>query len=219
MANLEPLVLDWERVGSVRVKVEKGTLRFRFGTTAAKKNLNFVAGDKRSGPPWFPGKPEFWPADYTAQAGDPDKESFIMPLERAMDCFGFWYAPLEEEDLVGFSLSKERTRIAQFWGGYKMPKGDGTMHPPMNLIGPPRHMPYVAITLLDRQMRPLKDEEGREIVIRPREFFNFDDMSQYEEDPAAVASQVSFLEGLSRDELEALRELVKERQSRRAKTA
>ena len=215
---MQPLNVDWERVGSVRVKIEKGSLRFRFGTTEAKKNLNFVAGDKRTGPPYIPGKPIFWPADYAAQAGDPEKETFIMPLERAMDCFGFWHAPLEEEELVGFTLSRERARIAQFWGGFKMPKGDGTMNPPMNLIGPPVHMPHVAITLLDRQMRPLKDEDGNEIVIRPREFFEFDNMAQYDAEPeTSHSAAAAFVAGLSQDELDELRDMLKARRTRNVK--
>ena len=217
---MQPLNLDWERVGSVRVKIEKGSLRFRFGTSEAKKNLNFIAGDKRSGPPYFPGKPIFWPSDYAAQAGDPERETFIMPLERAMDCFGFWYAPLEEEDLVGFTLSRERARVAAFWGGYKMPKGDGSMHPPMNLIGPPVHMPHVSITLLDRQMRPLKDEDGREIVVRPREFFEFDNPAQYEGEPEnELATAAAFMAGLTRDEMDDLREMLKSRRKTNAKVS
>ena len=211
---MEPLNLDWERVGSVRVKIEKGSLRFRFGTTDAKKNLNFNPHDKKSGPPYIPGKPIFWPSDYTARAGDPDRETFIMPTDRAMDCFGWWNAPLEEEDLVGFTLTRERSRIAQFWGGYKMPKGDGTMNPPMNLLGPPVHMPHVAITLLDRQMRPLKDEEGNEIVIRPREFYDFDNRANYDAEPTPASLETSdFLDGLSREERDDLREFLKSRRS------
>jgi hypothetical protein len=213
---MEPMSCDWELVGSVRVKVERGSLRFRFGTTDARKNLNFNAHDKKSGPPWWPGKPIFWPADYTAQAGDPERETFIMPLQIAFDCFGWWNAPLEEDGLTGFTLTQERARVAAFWGGYRMPKGDGTMHPPMNRLGPPIHMPHVAITLLDRQMRPLKDENGQEYVIRPREFYDFDNMSQYDEDPNATpAAQASLIEGLTSDELGFLRDLVKEMRAKR----
>ena len=214
---MEPLIVDWERVGSVRVTVTKGTLRFRFGTSDARKNVNFNANDRKSGPPWFPGKPTFWPADYVAQSGNPDKESFIMPLDIARDVFGWWNAPLEEEDIVGHTLSAERSRVAAFWGGYQMPRGDGTMHPPMNRIGPPIHMPHVGITLLDRQMNPLKDEFNVLYPpIRPRAFFEFDDLQQYDADPnASPAAVASAFDGLSSEELGFLRDLVKDMRAKK----
>ena len=97
----------------------------------------------------------------------------------AFQAFGFFMAPLEETDgLVGYTFSKERERIALFWGWYKMPPGDGTQHPPMNRLGPPE-VPHVALRPLNANGNPLKID-GEEVVIRPRDFYDFDNMNNYD---------------------------------------
>jgi hypothetical protein len=208
--------IDWSQVEFMRVTLEKpwrgsGGLRFRCGNSAARKNLNFNAHDRKSRP-YDPGQPIMFPRDKAVQVG----ESFIMPANTtrtmqtrngedvldptahpAMTAFGWFGAPSEEGDVVGFTLSTERERICAFWGGYKLGPGDGTMHPPQVRIGPP-DMPHVLLTPLDINQQPF-EVDGKPLTIRPREFFYFDDPSQYtaqperEAAPAGASSEVAEL--------------------------
>lgn len=210
---MQPIVaVDWETVQFMRVTLEKsfgrsGGLRFRLGTTPARRNLTYDAKDRTS-KTHFPGAPIMYPADAPAEA-DSDHASFIMPASMsatimardpeghpvaipdptahaAFQAFGFFMAPLEETDgLVGFTLSKERERVAMFWNWYRMPPGDGTQHPPMNRLGPP-NMPHVALRPLNQSGNPIKID-GEEVVIRPREFFDFDNMDNYDTQYAGEA--------------------------------
>ncbi len=209
------LAVDWSKVSYVRVTLESGSnLRFRYGTTEAKKNMTYNAHDTSSGPPVWPGQPIMYPEDGPASKGD----SFTMPLEAAGQVFGHWWAPLEvpKGGLEGFTLQGERERIAMFWGWYKLPKGDGTMHPPMNRLGPP-NIPHVAITPLDRNFKPIK-LEGEEVVIRPREFFDLDNPQMYDEDPNANKNSdvAAMLQGFTADEIDGLRELLKVKSGKKA---
>lgn len=151
----------------------KGTLQIRYGTSPATKNLNYDARRPAAGPVYWPGKPIMYPSDEPAVAGDPEKNSFIMPLLAAKQVFGDWDAPLEEalDGIPGHTLAAERERVSQVWYGYKICDGDGTMHPPVIRIGLPA-VPFVAIYPLDSRNRAMK-LDGKEIVIRPWELFDF----------------------------------------------
>lgn len=217
IAKMQPVqIVDWEKVEFVRVTLEKpykgGGLRWRHGTTDAKRNLNYNAHDPSSGPVFWPGANIMYPEDQPALAGNPDRDTFLMPLQAAMDCFGHFYAPLEvqKNGLIGLTLSEERTRVAAKWSWYKMPPGDGTMHPPMSRVGPP-DIPDVALRPLSKtRMQPLK-HDGEEIVIRPRDFFDFDNPAMYEKiaGKSGDADVAAMLSGFTSDEIDVLRELVK----------
>ena len=211
--------VDWENVEFVRVTLETahkdGGLRWRQGTSNAKRNTNYNAHDPSSGPPYWPGTPTMYPEDAPAIAGDPLRNSFIMPAQAAYTAFGYFYAPREvpRGGIDGFTIGAERTRVASFWSWYKMPSGDGTMHPPMNRIGPP-DVPDVSITPLSKNMTPLKDEQGDPVSLRVREFWQLDEMSQYDvpnqaASPAATAGLAKMLEGFTQDEVEGLRDLLR----------
>lgn len=232
--KMQPLTaVDWEKVEFFQCTLEKpyqgGPLRFRLGTADPKENLNHDPRNKRSGPKFFPGKPLMWPEDEPAVAGDPARDNWIMPAsitatirtrgaevvgdpvrQVGYQAFGYFMAPLTDEDgLSGFTQSAERVRVASFWNWFKMPPGDGTLRPPMNRVGPPA-VPAVAIKLMDRNMKPIK-VEGSEVIIRPREFYNFDDMSQYDThlDTSPKDDLVTALRGFSTEEIEGLRALLK----------
>lgn len=234
---LTPIDLDWGKVRMFRVKLEEpfgaskdGSLRFRLGTTEAKQNLSYNAQDKKTGSPFIPGRPMFYPDENPCKVG----ESFLMPADMSamsmyrrlegriqpgpdsrahagFTAFGFFFAPLEEDnDTPGFTIGSERSRVCAFWNYYRMVKGDGTLHPPMTRIGPP-NMPKVSITLLDRNMSEI---EG--IVIRPFEFWAFDDTAQYDDDPHGKDDVATILAGLTKDELDTLRELARTAKMKRA---
>lgn len=212
--------LDWESVKFVNVRVLKGKLRFRCGTTMPIRNMDFDARrpqGHRDSKKFFPGNPVMWPSkDGFAEAGTPT-ENFIMPADisrmmgvksqegmgylpdpnayPAFIAFGFFMAPVEEGLLPGFTLAAERERIATFWGGYKYPKGDGNMMPPMTRIGPPS-VPHVELTLLDAMQQPIM-VDGEPVVINPRAFFNFDDPSYYEAAP--ISAESTELDALRRE--------------------
>lgn len=203
IAPMQPVVdVNWDKVQSVRVTLEApykhgkaGKLRFRLGTTEPRKNLAFDADDDSSGPPYWPGEPVMFPEDDAAGVGD----SWIMPARDAMTAFGHWYAPREvpKRGIIGFTLSIERERVAAFWNWYKMPPGDGTMHPPMNRLAAP-DIPNVSIRPLNRNFQPLKDKDGKEIVINPRDFYDFDNPVQYDALPATAAAAVTIEELMGR---------------------
>ncbi|MFZ1075389.1 MAG: hypothetical protein WAN50_03390 [Minisyncoccia bacterium] len=213
---MEPLLaVDWEKVSHVRVTLEKptrsGGLRWRQGTSEAKKNLSYNAHDPDSGGPYWPGAPIMYPEDAPAIAGDPDRDSFIMPVEACFTAFGYFYAPktVPRNGIVGFTQTEERNRVAAFWHWFKMPPGDGTMNPPMNRIAAP-DVPHVAIRPLSKSMLPVKDEAGNEIVIRPFEFWKFDDAALYDALPAAKEHEVAqMLSGFTAEEIDAIRDLVR----------
>lgn len=236
ISPMEPLVgVDWSKVGHVKVTLEKpfkgSGLRWRQGTTSPQRNLNFNAMDKKSGPVYWPGVPIMYPEAAPAIAGDAERDSFIMSadisaqmmarreegrmgtapnpmLQAAFIAFGYFMAPLSDEDgIVGFTQSTERSRVAAFWYWYKMPKGDGTMTPPMNRIGSP-DIPQVALRPLNKNLQPVK-VKGEEVVIRPHQFWRFDDPSMYDEDPSKTADVASMLSGFTAEEIEGLRALVK----------
>lgn len=226
---MQPLLgIDWDKVGFMKVTLEKpyknGGLRWRCGTTDAKRNINYNANDQTSGLPYHPGVPIMYPDDAPAIAGDLTRDSFVMPLLAALDCFGYFYAPLEvpRGGLAGFTITEERSRVAARWHWFKMPPGDGTMMPPMNRLASP-DIPAVALRPLTKTMQPLL-VDGAEVVIRPREFFDFDDPRQYEQwDGKAAgtnADVAQMLQGFTQDEIDALREIVKARvASAKAKTS
>lgn len=239
---LKPITnVDWMRVEYVRVKLLKphgkgGGLRFRVGTQPPIRNADFDP-KKRGSLPFFPGVPIMYPEDRPVIAGT-ENDSFVMPASMsksiwaktdqgratlpdpdhhaAFTAFGFFMAPLEEVDLPGFTIRQERERIAQFWGGYRYPKGNGDMVPTMTRIGPPE-IPHVELTLLDRNQRPIK-VGGQEAKIYPREFFMFDDPSFYgAEDKDRELSGALGIEGLTREELDVVRELVRVRRGKGSK--
>ena len=212
---MKPLVaVDWEKVEMVRVTLEKpygraGGLRWRQGTTSAKKNLSYNAHDPESGGPHHPGVPIMWPEDAPAIANT-ETDSFLMPLQAAMTAFGHFYAPVTEpkNGVTGFTQGAERTRVAAMWAWYKMPPGDGTMNPPMHRIAAPA-VPHVAIRPLNRNMIPMKDTDGAEIVIRPFEFWRFDDPTLYDVLPETEARMQQKDENAElRAEIAQLRKLV-----------
>lgn len=218
--------LDWSKVSHISVTLEQpymgGGLRWRQGTTDAKKNLSYNAHDDTSGPPFWPGSPIMYPEDEPAVAGDPDRDSFIMPAEACFIAFGFPFAPQEvpRKGLIGFTVSIERERVALMWKYYKMPPGDGTMHPPMNRLGPPQ-VPHVALRPLDKRMKPIV-VDGEEVVWRPREFYDFDNMQNYDvagaghdfEDDKNRHEVAAMLQGFTQEEIEGLRELLKARRGK-----
>lgn len=234
---MEPLTkIDWDKVGHIKVTLEKpfknGGLRWRQGTTSPQRNLNFNANDKKSGPVYWPGVPIMYPEAAPAVAGDPERDSFIMSadmsaqmmarreegrmgpapnptMQAAFIAFGYFMAPLTDEDgIVGFTQSSERTRVAAFWNWFKMPPGDGTMNPPMNRIAAP-DIPQVALRPLNKNLQPLKIK-GEEVVIRPFQFWKFDDATMYDAVSGQVPADVSsMLSGFTLEEIEGLRELVK----------
>lgn len=154
-------------------KKPQGSLQIRFGTSNATKNLNYDARVPSKGPVYWPGKPIMYPEDGPAVAGDPERNSFIMPLLAAKQVFGDWDAPEEDtpQGIPGHTRSVERERVAQVWFGYKIKDGDGTMHPPIVRIGLPA-VPFVAIYPLDSRNRTMK-VDGKEVVIRPWDVFDF----------------------------------------------
>lgn len=234
---MKPLTaIDWTKVKLARVTLEKpykgGGLRFRHGTTDAKKNLSYKANDPDSGDPYIPGAPVMYPEDMPAIAGNVERDSWLMTADidattvtrreggrmgpggdttghALFLAFGFFMAPLvtARGAAPGFTISDERTRVAAFWGWYKMPKGDGTMMPPMNRIAAP-DVPHVAIRPLDRNMQPLKDANGDEVVIRPFEFWRFDDKSMYDELPETEQTAAQSENASLRAELAELRALI-----------
>lgn len=215
--------MDRSEVTTVKVVLEKpwvygrpkGTLRIRLGTTAATKNLNYDARKPSLGPPYWPGKPILFPGDEPAVAGDAQRDSFVMPIEDAKQAFGDWDAPIDEapDGIPGHTRNAERERVAAFWYGYKICDGDGTMHPPMWRIGAPA-VPHVAIYLLDSRNRTMK-EDGKEIVIRPWDLFNFD--AFLDTLPASEEQINTVLGELDADELADLKELLKERRGKKEK--
>jgi hypothetical protein len=240
-APMQPIVaVDWEKIDHVRITLEKpfgknGGLRWRQGTTDARKNLNYNAQDKKSGPPYWPGNPVMFPEDGPAIVGT-ESESFLMPAslstmlstrngETAPDprahsafvAFGFFMAPLTDEDgLVGFTQTTERTRLAAFWNGYKRPPDSKERLPSlqaadMRMVGPPP-IPHVALRPLTKNFTPLQID-GEEVVIRPFEFWRFDDASLYHgfDELPEIEETTRMIEGLTTDELDALRGLLKTR--------
>lgn len=209
--------MDRSEVTSVKVVLEKpwlygkpkGTLQIRLGTSKATKNLNFDARRPSMGPPYWPGKPVLFPSDEPAVAGDAQRNSFVMPIEDAKQAFGDWDAPIDEapDGIPGHTRTAERERVAAFWFGYKLCDGDGSMHPPMYRIGVPA-VPQVAIYLLDSRGRTLK-EDGKEVVIRPWELFDF--AAVLDAVPIDEQSVNSLIGELSADEVNELKEILKER--------
>ncbi len=224
--------VDWEKVEHFEVTLNKpwprskdGALQFRLGTTDARRNLNFNAHDRRSGPVYYPGKPVFWPDDAPCKVG----ESFTMPAsstatillrsgvaapdpvrQAGFMAFGFFNAPVTDDDgVTGYTIGSERTRIASFWGWFKMPtKGDGTLNPPMVMKGPPE-VPHVTIKLLDRNLRPVL-VDGAPVEIDVRDFWDFDNPGYYDLDPVTESDQATaFVQGLTHDEIEKLRVFLK----------
>jgi hypothetical protein len=225
--------VDWDEVDFIRCTLEspygKGGLRFRLGTKDAKRNLSWEAGrEEVTGPQYHPGAPIMFPEDKPAVPGD----SWLMAASiSAMTqgrngqpipdgarhagfvAFGFFMAPLlATPRIVGFTQSTERERIAAFWHQFKYPSNRATANEKkilMARIASP-DVPDVSVRPLDRQMQPVKDAAGNEVVIRVREFWNFNDPSQYEvlEDaPPALAPQSEIakaLEGLSVEDIRAL---------------
>ncbi len=239
---MEPIIIvDWDRVTHVRVTLEEawrgGGLRWRQGTTEPRQNFSFNPHDPDSDGPWYSGMPIMYPESGPAIAGDPERDSFIMPANvaariqsrsgeiipdvrqhAAFIAFGYFMAPLTEgkRGVVGFTQSNERPRIASFWHWYEMPNiPDDRKN--MSRIGPPA-VPKVAIRPLNQSMLPLK-HEGEEIVIRPFSFWKFDDAALYEPIPpghipprkVGSPSSASLLESLAPEEIEALREMLKGR--------
>lgn len=212
-------IIDWEKVDFVKITLEKpyknGGLRWRSGTSNPKRNLGFNASDPTTGKPYHPGVPIMYPEDAPAIAGDAERESFLMPIQAANDNFGHFHAPLETagNGIIGFTITEERTRVAARWHWFKMPPGDGTMHPPMNRIAAP-DVPQVAIRPLTKTMQPMKIN-GEEVVIRPREFFDFDAPNQYEQwdgkAAGANADVAMALQGFTQDEIDVIRDIVKAR--------
>lgn len=213
-----------------------GGLRWRQGTTEPRRNLSFNPHDPDDEGPWFPGVPIMYPDESPAIAGDPERDSFFMPANinahvqgkkskeilpdvrqhAAFIAFGYFMAPKSEpkNGVVGFTQGNERPRLAQFWHGYELPN---IATDPRNTsrIGPPA-MPRVAIRPLTQAMLPMK-YEGEEIVIRPYSFWQFDDPLMYDPIPdghkargfVKVPEATGFLAGLTQDEMEALREMLK----------
>jgi len=213
-----------------------GGLRWRQGTTEPRRNLSFNPHDPDDEGPWFPGVPIMYPDDAPAIFGDPERDSFFMPANinahlqgkkskeilpdvrqhAAFIAFGYFMAPRVEpkNGIVGWTQANERPRLAQFWHGYDLPN---VAADPRNTsrIGPPQ-MPKVALRPLNQAMMPIK-YEGEEIVIRPYSFWQFDDSQLY--DPIPEGHRVrgaakdpgvpAFLNGLTQDEMEALREMLK----------
>src|SRR5271156_322409 len=200
IAPMQPLVaVDWDRVAFMRVTLEEpwkgGGLRWRQGTTEPRQNLSFDASSRgKSGPRFWPGAPIMYPEDAPAIAGDPERASFIMPANMnarvtsrrgemvpdvrqhsAFIAFGYFMAPLTDDDgIVGWTQSNERPRVAAFWHGYEFPVTPDPTHYSLLRVGPPE-MPKVSLRPLTTSMVPLKDAEGKEIVIYPHSFWNFDD--------------------------------------------
>lgn len=196
----------WDQVEFVRVTLEQptrrgGGLRFRCGTRAAIKNANFNPRDPRNNRTHIPGAPIMYPPDAPAVVGT-ESASFIMPAsssrmmyvrdseghpaamldpeaQAAWIAFGYFAAPLQEGTVSAFTLSSERERVAMFWGDFKYPQpASGAKFPPTTRVAPP-DVPAVALTLLDGSMRPIL-VDGAEVVIRPREFWDFDNMTMYD---------------------------------------
>jgi hypothetical protein len=244
---MQPLVaVDWERVTHMRVTLEKpwkgGGLRWRQGTTEPRQNLSFDAHSRgKSGPRFWPGAPIMYPDDAPAIAGDPARDSFIMPANisarvtsrrgemvpdvrqhAAFIAFGYFMAPLTDDDgIVGFTQSNERPRVASFWHGYEFPVMPDPTKYSLLRIGPPE-MPHVALRPLTSSMLPIK-VDGEEVVIRPHMFWQFDDPTMFDPlppeamrvaDARAKAKAPAALEGLTADELEEIRAFVKARKSR-----
>jgi hypothetical protein len=236
---MEPvLIVDWDKVTHVRVTLEEpwlgGGLRWRQGTTEPRQNASFNAHDPDNEGPWYPGVPIMYPEDAPAIAGDPERDSFIMPgninarvqsrkgeiipdvrQHAAFIAFGYFMAPLTEgkRGVIGFTQSNERPRLAQFWHGFELPNVRDDSRA-TNRIGPP-HIPKVALRPLTQAMMPLK-YEGQEIVIRPYSFWKFDDPMLYDPIPEGhmvrgvkKADAAEYISGLTQDEMEALREMLK----------
>jgi hypothetical protein len=224
--------VDWDEVDFVHCTLEApwlgGGLRFRLGTKDAKRNLDYNPNDRKNRNPYFPGTPIMYPEAAPAVAGTPSA-SWIMPASRSsmtvgrngqpipngaahsgFVAFGYFMAPVEEEDgLVGFTLGHERTRVAQFWAGYKFPsdkENKGRTGAQMNRIAAP-DVPDVTVRPLSKQMQPIT-VDGVEVAIRVREFWNFNDPAQYDtpELPQLPASNgvADLLQGLTAEELKHL---------------
>lgn len=241
--------IDWEAVDFIHCTLESpykgGGLRFRLGSKDARKNMDFVAGQRKTGDPYIPGTPVMYPEAVPAIAGDPQRNTWIMPAsvtamamtrkgETVPDgsrhagfvAFGFFYAPLvEDPSIVGFTQNTERGRVATFWNGFKFASdrsNKGKSHPEMSHIGPP-DVPDVTVRPLSRTMQPLLYPDGSEIAIRVREYWNFNDPSQYatEELPQLPAQDdvAKLLRGLTEKEQEVLIQLVRREASRGTKQA
>lgn len=188
----------------------KGTLQIRYGTSPATKNLNYDARVPSKGPVYWPGKPIYYPADEPAVAGDPERNSFIMPLLAAKQVFGDWDAPEEDDPLgiPGHTRAAERERVAQVWFGYKICDGDGTMHPPVIRIGLPA-VPFVAIYPLDSRNRPVKGDDGKQVVIRPWDLYDFGaSLDALPAEPETINSAVG---ELNAEEIVLLKAILKDR--------
>lgn len=198
-------VVDWEDVDFIHCTLETpfkdGGLRFRLGTKDAKRNLDYNPHDRRNRNPYFAGLPIMYPEDAPAVAGS-DHASWLMPASMSsmsvgrsgqpipngaahsgFVAFGFFMAPIEEDEgRVGFTLSVERSRVAAFWAGFKFPsdkENKGRAGAQMNRIAAP-DVPDVTVRPLSKSMQPLKDVAGKDIAIRVREYWNFNDLSQYD---------------------------------------
>lgn len=229
------LEVDWEAVDFIHCTLEapykNGGLRFRLGTKDAKRNLNFNPHDRKSGPPYWPGAPIMYPEDAPAIAGDHKRNAWVMPasissmiatrsgqpapngaLHAGFTAFGFFMAPLTDEDgLVGFTQASERSRVAAFWANFKMPDDRKVVR--MNRIGPP-DIPDVTIRPLAKTMLPVVASDGKEIAIRVREYWNFNDPTQYDKDESlpvlpAQNEVARLLEGMTEKEREFLLEMVR----------
>ncbi len=225
--------VTWEDVDFVHCTLESpflgGGLRFRLGTKDAKRNLDYNPNDRKNRNPYYPGTPIMYPEAAPAIAGT-ESASWIMPASMSamtvgrggqpipngaqhsgFVAFGYFMAPTEEEDgLAGFTLSTERARVAAFWSGFKFPsdrENKGRNGAQMNRIGAP-DVPDVSIRPLNKSMQPVK-VNGEEVVIRVREYWNFNDPSQYDvpEQLPSLPSQngmADLLQGLTPDELKHL---------------
>lgn len=229
--------IDWEDVDFIHCTLESpykgGGLRFRLGTKDAKRNLDFDPNNRKSGPPYWPGAPIMYPENEPAVAGK--MATWLMPasisamsvgrngapvpngaLHAGFSAFGFFMAPLNEEDgLVGFTQSAERSRVAAFWAGFKFPsdrENKGRPQPQMSRIAAP-DVPDVTVRPLSKSMTPLTDPSGREITIRIRDYWDFNRPDQYD---AAELPQLpepdevtNLLQGMTEKEREYLLAMVR----------
>ncbi len=232
-----PIVsVNWEEVDFLHCTLDSpykgGGLRFRLGTKDAKLNLDHDPKNHKTGPKHFPGAPIMYPDDAPAVAGDKARASWIMPasvssmvigrsgqpvpnaaVHSGFVAFGYFMAPLvEEAGIVGFTMGTERQRLAAFWGQFKFPEGDGKRIY-MNRVAAP-DVPDVTIRPLSKQMQPLKNPDGSEITIRVRDFWNFNDPTQYATDvtlPSLPASDevAELLKGMTDKEREFLLNMVR----------
>lgn len=175
-----------------------------------------------------------YPESAPAVAGDKARNTWLMPASisamttgrggqpipdgarhSGFSAFGFFMAPLEEDPaIVGFTQSTERQRIAAFWHQFKFPSdksNKGRAQAQMNRIAAP-DVPDVTIRPLSKNMTPIV-VDGVEVAIRVRDYWNFNDPSQYdiEELPTLPASDevAQLLQGMTDKERSFLLDMVR----------